>query len=272
MAKALCIRLGCIRLCKTFAMMEDSKVRKREFKVEHVEISACSDGTSASCSKMSSLTSAGRPRRAFEGGCDLEGDGEGSLSLGKSREHEKEFALLQILSGRVDMILVLYEMKSDEGFGENIKNGRLEIRRIQERRGPRKVVIAEAEKSPRKRPRTVVMAEAETLRAEAATQSGYGGGLPWRARVAMQVPRYATELSLGCKSLQLSIKTTVVNHHSARVPGEKRQLPFDKVGKSILPDIGECGSHEVQEDTQAKTASAFEISKRLMFGHDPFEM
>ena len=78
MAKALCIRLGCIRLCKTFAMMEDSKARKKEYKVEHVEINACSDAMSASCSKMSSLISAGRPRRKFEGGCNLEGDGESS--------------------------------------------------------------------------------------------------------------------------------------------------------------------------------------------------
>ena len=78
MAKAGYIRLGGIRVCKNPARMEDSESWKEQYKVEHVEMSARSDGMSASDSNMSRLISAGRPRREFEGGGNPEGDGEGS--------------------------------------------------------------------------------------------------------------------------------------------------------------------------------------------------
>ena len=77
-AKAGYIRLGGIRLCKNLARTEDSESWKDRYKVEHVAISARSDGMSASNSNMSCLISAGRPRREFEGGGNPEGDGEGS--------------------------------------------------------------------------------------------------------------------------------------------------------------------------------------------------
>ena len=78
MAKAGYIRLEGIFLCKTSARMKDSDLRKTQRKVEHVEISARSDAMSGSCSNMSCFISAGRPKREFEGGGNLEDDGEGS--------------------------------------------------------------------------------------------------------------------------------------------------------------------------------------------------
>ena len=39
-----------------------------------------------------------------------------------------------------------------------------------------------------------------------------------------------------------------------------------------MPDFGVRESHEVKENTRAKTASAFSISKSHVFGHDPFKM
>ena len=78
MTKAGYIRLEGIFLCKTSSRMEDSDWRKTQRKVEHVEISARSDAMSGSCSNMNCFISAGRPRREFKGGGNLEGDGEGS--------------------------------------------------------------------------------------------------------------------------------------------------------------------------------------------------
>ena len=43
------------------------------------------------------------------------------------------------------MILVVCEMKSEEGLGESIRNGKFEIRRTQGRKRPCKVIMAEAE-------------------------------------------------------------------------------------------------------------------------------